>query len=536
MKARDHFYNRLGLCILQTNSEFKGRVIPFLTFFLVSFAIYFVSLDFFFLVDTDDRAYIFQNPYLQQMSLANTAAIFSNLHYGDYLPVNLLSYSWDFTWSRFNPFGYRLTQVFLHSLNACLLFAVLRLLKVSERACWVSVLVFAVHPVQVESVVWISERKNLLSSFFILLSLWLYLRHAISSRFRRDFYYLCLLSFSLALLSKSISVMLPCVFVLLDLLILKRKRVVMEKVPFFLLSLLSGLATIASQGALGAIREYTGGSISVSLLYTLRVYWDYVVSLVFPFQLSPRYFFNDVSLTDPQSLLAYLFFFGVCWFVVRSFRSSPVAVFAIGWFLLWLLPVSNLIPISVLRQDRYLYLPSIAVIVMVSLWLESLWQGQQKKLANALIVGVLFFLGSLSFMHTFVYASERSYWQRVANHHPQNAYTQLEAGYYCEMADDIVCAEKRYRQTLAINPKHSSALNNLGALMINRGRYEEAKAFLDKALLTNPSDAIVYSNRILLAEKSGVGRENIPVWKKKVDLFKQMKKDKDLLLGKFRFR
>ena len=125
-----------------------------------------------------------------------------------------------------------------------------------------------------------------------------------SFRFRRIHYYFCLLSFSLALLSKSISVMFPCVLVLLDILVLKRKMMVMEKIPFFLLSLLAGLGAIYSQGAVGAIKEYAGGSLAVSLLISLKVYWDYVVCLIFPFQLSPRYFFNGVFLKDPQFILA----------------------------------------------------------------------------------------------------------------------------------------------------------------------------------------------------------------------------------------
>jgi protein O-mannosyl-transferase len=518
-------------------SKLKDWTMPFLTFFLVGFAIYFVSLDFHFLVLSDDSAYIFRNPYLQKISLANIVAIFSNIHFSDYLPINLLSYSWDFTWWGFNSFGYRLTQVVLHSLNACLLFAILRLLEVPKRACWFSALIFIAHPVQVESVVWISERKNLLSSLFIFLSLWFYLRHAMSSRFCRSHYYFCLLSFVLALLSKSISVMLPCIFVLLDFLVLKRKWMVMEKIPFFLLSLLAGLATIYSQEAVGAIREYPGGSFSTAFLYTLRVYWDYVVCLIFPFQLSPRYFFSNIFLIDPQSLLAYLFFIAVCFYVARNFRSHPGLVFAIGWFVVWLIPVSNLIPISVLRQDRYLYLPSIAVIVLVCIWLESWGQGQRKNvLVNSIIAVVVFFLGSLSFLHAFVYASEHAFWQRVANQYPQKVYAQVEAGYHCGLIEDEVCEEKRYRQALAIEPDHANALNNLGLLMMKRERYGEAQVLLDKSIRIDPTDAVVYSNRIALAKKSGIGRENIPEWKRKADLFKRPKKRKDLSLGGFRFR
>ena len=133
MKPRG-IYNLPGLHSLLIASKLQGWAMPFLTVFLASFAIYFVSLDFYFLVISDDMAYIFRNPYLQKISLENIAAIFSNLHFRDYLLVNLFSYSWDYTWWEFNAFGYHLTQVVLHSLNACLLFLILDLLKVPKKA------------------------------------------------------------------------------------------------------------------------------------------------------------------------------------------------------------------------------------------------------------------------------------------------------------------------------------------------------------------------------------------------------------------
>lgn len=133
MKPRG-IYNLPGLHSLLIASKLQDWAMPFLTVFLASFAIYFVSLDFYFLVISDDMAYVFRNPYLQKISLENIAAIFSNLHFGDYLLVNLFSYSWDYTWWEFNAFGYHLTQVVLHSLNACLLFLILDLLKVPKKA------------------------------------------------------------------------------------------------------------------------------------------------------------------------------------------------------------------------------------------------------------------------------------------------------------------------------------------------------------------------------------------------------------------
>ena len=515
-------------------SNLKQWALPIATFFLASFAIYSVSLEFYFLVPSDDTVYIFRNPYLHEISWANTIAIFSNLFFGDYLPLNLLSYSWDFTWWGFDPFGYHLTQVILHASNACLLFAVLRLLQVPERAAWFSVLIFVVHPIHVESVVWISERKNLLSSLFILLSTWFYLQHATSLRFRRSQYYLCLLSFILALFSKSISVMLPCIFVLLDFFVLKRQWRVMEKIPFFLLSILVGLATMGSLDAVVGENVDAGRGFSTALFYAIRVCWDYAVSLVFPFQLSPLYYSQSLSLVDVQAFLAYLIFVGICFYVVKNFRSKPYVMFAIGWFVVWLLPVSNIIPIPVFRQDRYLYLPSMSVIVGVAIGLEN-WGRRQPFKVNAMMVGALFFLASLSFLSSFFYASGHAYWHRVARQNPLTAYAQVAAGDQCAKIENIICAEKYYRRALVIDPEHAYALNNMGALLVDLKRYEEARAILKKAIQVSPTNAMAYRNRIVLAKRSGLGKEEIPAWIEKFNRFNLTGKKKDIFLGEFRF-
>ena len=170
--------------------------------------------------------------------------------------------------------------------------------------------------------------------------------------------------------------------------------------------------------------------------------------------------------------------------------------------MLWLIPVSNLSPIAVLRQDRYLYLPSIEVIVAVCIWLESLWQGQRKNfLMNSIFAGY-FFLGSLSFVHTFVYASGHAFWQGAANQNPQKAYAHLEAGNQCRLIEDIVCAEEHFRQALVIDPEYGHALSNLGVLMVEREKYQEAQVLLEKAIRVDPTRATVYGNRIFLAEKN----------------------------------
>ena len=205
--------------------------------------------------------------------------------------------------------------------------------------------------------------------------------------------------------------------------------------------------------------------------------------------------------------------------------------------MLWLLPVSNLIPISVLRQDRYLYLPSMAVIAGLAVWFEN-WGLRRKKFifVNTVMASMVFFFGLVSYTHMFVYSNDYAFWQRVAEKNPQKPEAQILAGYQCNLIGDKVCAEKSYRQALLVNPDYSAALNNLGALMIERGKYQEARDLLDRAILANPVYPLAYGNLVLLAKKSGVDEDKIPEWKKKAGLFKQIKKRKDYLLGEFRFR
>ena len=145
----------------------------------VNFVVYGPSLAFGFLVDSDDQAYIFRNPYLQDLTRQNLWAILSNLHYDTYNPLTLISYSLDYSFWKFDPYGYHLTQLLLHTLNACLAFVLLLNISIPPVAAVGIAMVYAVHPIHVESVVWVSERKNLLSTFFIFSALIFYVRNAV---------------------------------------------------------------------------------------------------------------------------------------------------------------------------------------------------------------------------------------------------------------------------------------------------------------------------------------------------------------------
>ena len=215
-------------------SETRTVFLVSLCLLAVNFVVYGPSLAFGFLVDSDDQAYIFRNPYLQDLTRQNLWAILSNLHYDTYNPLTLISYSLDYSFWKFDPYGYHLTQLLLHTLNACLAFVLLLNISIPPVAAVGIAMLYVVHPIHVESVVWISERKNLLSTFFIFSALIFYVRNAMANLpFGKDYWFSWTL-YIFALLSKPIAVMFPVVLVVYDRCISRRGWRVKELVPFFL--------------------------------------------------------------------------------------------------------------------------------------------------------------------------------------------------------------------------------------------------------------------------------------------------------------
>ncbi|MFQ5443875.1 MAG: hypothetical protein ACE5EK_04575, partial [Nitrospinales bacterium] len=262
----------------------------FLFLLLADFLVYGPSLQFGFLDYSDDQTYIFNNPYLRNLSVANLLAIFSDVDFDTYLPFTLISFSLDYTFWKMNPMGYHLTQLILHLANSLFVLILLMKLKIHRTVALSAALLYSVHPVHVESVVWISERKNLLSAFFIFPSILFYMKYVERPTGGRRYFLASLAFFIFGLLSKSIALVLPVIFILLDLFIYKRGLRIYEKIPFFAGALLMGLMTLRNQGQMGFIRTvYPADSFWMTLVFTVRIYGDYLLSLLFPVQLSPYY-------------------------------------------------------------------------------------------------------------------------------------------------------------------------------------------------------------------------------------------------------
>lgn len=519
--------------VSETNGGMTGRIL-ILVFFSLSALVFFTygsCLTFGFLIYSDDRAYIFQNPYLLDLSVANLRDIFTNKYHAEYIPMTLASYSLDYTFWEIHPFGYHLTQIILHSVNSFLALVALLLARVPRLIALGAAFIYAIHPIHVESVVWIADRKNLLSAFFIFLSLICYIRHTQKDFGKWGNYTAALCLFVLALLSKSIAIMLPFIFILYDLCIAERGWKLAEKIPFFAGAIIATGAQVLNMthtpvGDLLAKNEHVGGSYSTTALYMLRIYWDYLSSLIFPFFLSPYYHYVSANFWDWQALLAYILVPTTIVLAVMRFRSKPLFAFSVGWFFLWLLPVSNIVPFFTLRQDRYLYLPSLVVAVFIAKAILTNHPLKSRPIygLGVLAVTVLLLAGvTNSYLNTF--ANNSAMWIRAAETHPRWADAQFEAAYRCWAEKDLNCSMAYYRRTLDLEPKYAQALVNIGAILIDQGDYGRAKISLEQALVVDPDSDAAYFNLAVLALKTGEETEKIPQWIKKSEELKAKEKN-----------
>jgi len=325
------------------------------------------------------------------LSLDGLAWAFRSTTAGNWHPLTMLSHMLDCQIYGLRPWGHHLTNVLLHAANSVLLFlALMRMTGAVWRSACVAAL-FAAHPAHVESVAWVSERKDVLSSFFCLLSVWSYARYAEDLKSQisnfKFFYALALVFFALALMAKPMAVTLPFVLLLLDFWPLGRvsraslSRLVIEKTPLFALSAIWCGITIWAQGIGQAVATEADLPISERVIHTTIAYLDYLRVLVFPWHLAAYYpYEHHVPLIRGVSAGAALAL--MTWLAVAEARQRPWLAVGWLWFLGMLVPVIGLVQVGGQGwADRYVYLPSIGIFVIV------VWAGAECGVGGRDLVG-----------------------------------------------------------------------------------------------------------------------------------------------------
>ena len=451
------------------------------------------SFDF---VNYDDPDYVTSNPHVRSgITPQSVAWAFTSTDAANWFPLTRLSHILDDQLFGLRSGFHHFTSVVIHFLAALLLFG---FLMEATEARWLSALVafvFAVHPLHVESVAWVSERKDVLSAFFWFATLWLYVRYA--RRPTPGRYALVFVAFCAGLMSKPMIVTLPLILLVLDVWPLKRRPALREKLPLFALALASAIFTYFVQNASGAVRSF--GVVSLDLrienalvsgaLYILKTFWPSGLAVFYPYPAAIPFW---------QPALAAVALAAISMAIFRLYRRLPFLAAGWLWYLVTLAPVIGLIQVgSQARADRYSYIPMVGLLIMLAWGAEALLH-VSPGIARALPV-----LAAATCIACIPLAwSQTSYWRDseslfrhaidvtsdnyLAEHNLGSARLVARAG--------LTEAAVHLRKAVFLAPGSVSAHTDLGTALAGMGRFPEAVREYEIALRLDPASTIARRN------------------------------------------
>lgn len=440
---------------------------PPLTLFIATLALYAITAGFDFQIGWDDDIYVLENATISFLSLQNIHDAFTGYYGGNYAPVQIISYMVDYALWGLNPAGYHLMNVLIHALNGVLLYQLLRrAFNLPEFDAFAAAAIFLFHPVQVETVAWISQRKSLLAIGFFLSALICYAAYHRTGK--RWPYLLAIGSMAAAVLSKSVAVVFPLMTILYDLTTpvqqpRSRTKLIMDKVPFILVSVAAGLMAIDSQSLDygGGRRQFHGGSPFATFVTMIPVLTAYLQDCIWPFGLSPSYDIMIREKPDPMVLASLIVILLVAWGGYLLYRHKRELFFWYAFFFVCLLPVLQIVPLITLKNDRYLYLPLIGFAVLLAVAIQKTLQfltDHRIAWGRYPIIGMLLLLPILSFRQTLFWRNDLTLWNHAMDVDPGDnlAASQLIKSYLRHGdKQQALSVSRRYQETFYRRQKHS---------------------------------------------------------------------------------
>lgn len=438
---------------------------------------------------SDDVEMIATNPLIRSLAPANVVAIFSARTDGtNYIPLNFLSLAFDHRLWGLEPFGFHLTNLLLHVANAVAIYFLLLRLQESRGIATVASLLWALHPVQVESVAWISERKNVLSTLFFLLAFLAYLRASAEGRVRT--YLLVVVLFVAALLSKVNTIVLPAITLAYEIVFHQRLRRRDLAIAGVMLACgaVAAWANLHGNPSHGA--SYHGGSLAVTMRTSATVVPRYLAIALAPVNLSTYYPVPlRASWSEPSVALAAAIVLtlvaATLWGARRGWRDA----FWLAWFGVTLSPMLNLVPFPALMADRYLYVPLLGLIVpLLHAALAVLSRTRLLRLAPVLAAAAILVLGIATARRVPVFHDPLSLWADFATKVP---YIGADEPY----GPPPRAAELRLlAAALVRHPERAALHNNIGTIAYEENRLSDALPALERAHALAPHDPAISLN------------------------------------------
>jgi tetratricopeptide (TPR) repeat protein len=463
---------------------------------IITLAVYWPVLRNGFLKTWDDNRYVIENKYIQDLNPESVIKMFTIYYDGHYHPLTLLSLSVDYKMGGLNPKTYHLTSLILHLLNVVLVFVFVYLLfnKKNRLVPLVVSLLFGISTMNVESVAWVSERKNLLYSLFFFASLIAYLKYLEIGK--RRFYFLSVLLFLFSILSKSMAISLAVTLILIDLFYKRdvfNRKVILEKIPYFALAIAFGIvAVFAQKTSWGDDLSQVHYSFFERILYAGYAFILYLFKMIIPFRMAGFYPYPEITVgAFVLYIICTLTALGVFVFAVYLFRKYQQMAFGLLFFcvnIFLLLKIFEVPAGDYIMADRYGYIPSVGIFILLSAGLKNLTQRNPiwQKAGIVFLITYSLFISLQTFNRVSVFKDDISFYTDIILKFPDAQVAYTNRGALRKEKRELDGALSDFNKAIQFGKKDYKSYSNRGAVYLDLGDYNSALADYQKAINLKP--------------------------------------------------
>ena len=461
----------------------------------------------------DDDHYVTSNPFIQELSWQGIENIFTTIVVGNYHPLTVLSYAIEYHFFQLNPSVYHTTNLVFHLANCLLLFWLMILLSKNITVSFIVGLLFGIHPLHVESVAWISERKDVLFSFFFLSAIISYLYYIFKNN-NRWYYGWSIILFILSCLSKGMAVVFPCILMIVDYLTGRgiSRNTLKEKIPYVLTSLVFGVLAVIAQHAAGAIR----GQAMVPMLerpliacygllfYLYKLFVPINLSCLYPYPAKPGGTLPAIVLTAPLIV-------GVMGWLLYSVKKFRVhIVFGSMFYIVCLLPVLQLVPVGyAVVADRYFYLSSIGIFYILATGFTSFYErlATQQNVVRILLLSaslcIVFTLSYLTWRRSEIWNDSITLLQDAVAQYPAVPSLYNNIGMAYGERENVAKALENYRKAIELDSTIVEPYMNMGYTYAMMNEYDKSIGCYQKVIGLEPNAVLAYHDAGILCAKEG---------------------------------
>ncbi len=444
----------------------------------------------------DDDIHLVENFLVQSLAPSNLVAIFKQSINNIYVPLTTLTFAIEHHFFEFNPVVYHFNNLLLHLLTTACVFVFVRRLDLSFRIAAIAALLFGIHPMRVESVVWVTERKDVLFGLFYMLALLEYVRYVQLEK--KWAYWLTLFFGFLSMLAKPMALSLPLILFLCDVYLRRKKSLIMfvEKIPFFAYIIPVAWITFSLNAR---TMQWLG---SESMLLLLWSFAFYIKKFLFPFVLLPVYPVpNPVALTNVSYWSSFIVFVVFC-VGLFLFRKNRVVIFSALFYvcsMFFLFRFDNVSDIHMVG-DRYIYIPALGFCLLLAVVSDKLlkWPKNRRSLRTGIVISLVMIgasLGIKTFFQNQIWKNDETLWTHEMRYAPTVPLAYNIRGNYYLDKEDFNSALKDYNMAIKLQPLYDHPFHNRGLLYLSVGQYEKAVKDFTKALENNPKHTEALNNR-----------------------------------------